>query len=99
MNEPLLYSILNNPSEALYFIEDDTIYLDVIKTPIEYRNCGYANKLLESFIQEFSVDMDITLLATDLMHSDLDRLVKWYERHGFEVFNRNKHYVDMILEG
>lgn len=94
-----VYSLPNIPCEILYFDEEDSIYIDVIKTDEEHRGNGYARLVMESFVKDMPTDKDITLLCSGCLGSDVNRLVKFYESLGFEEINRNSFGVDMILEG
>lgn len=99
MNNPLIYKLENIPCEILYFIEDDEIYIDVIKTEVEYLGMGYARKTMESFLLSLNIDKTVTLLCSGCLGGNVDRLVKWYEGLNFVEYNRNGFGVDMILEG
>lgn len=99
MNNPLIYKLENIPCEILYFIEDDEVYIDVIKTEVEYLGMGYARNTMEGFIGDMLISKNIVLLASGCLGGDMDRLVKFYESLGFEIINSNSFGSDMMLDG
>jgi len=99
MSNPLIYKLENIPCEILYFVEDEEIYIDVIKTDEGFLGMGYARMTMESFIQSLTIDKTVTLLCSGCLGSDIDRLVKFYESLNFVEYNRNGFGVDMILDG
>lgn len=63
---------------------DTYIYLEGIKVKHSFRNKGYGTTVLKRLIYYANRTNKVILLeATDSMGSDLNRLIKFYERFGF----------------
>jgi len=99
MNNPLIYRLENIPCEILYFVEDDEIYIDVIRTDDEFLGMGYARMTMEGFIKNMGIDKDITLLCSGCLGSDVIKLVRFYSSLNFKIINKNEFGVDMVLYG
>lgn len=64
--------------------ENGVVILDTMYVHDEYKGMGVATKMMQRFVDRFS-HRDIELVANPLDDdTDLDRLVSFYERFGFE---------------
>lgn len=97
------YKLKNNPSKIEYCYEhsaDHTeVYIDFLYTPNEHRKYGYATELMNRFIKTMSKYDTITLYSATYFGSELDKLIKFYEKFGFKVSgNKAELYAYMTLD-
>ena len=65
----------------------DTIiyYLMVISTDKEFRNKGYATKLLNGFVEKVKEETKMSKKKVKIVLSSLDEVVSYYQKYGFEA--------------
>ena len=79
----------------------DSVYLTLIKVPINLRGKGLATLFMEEFINwADSLGVIITLSPSDSEGSSLERLIEFYKRFGFiknRINHRDSKYVGSMI--
>jgi len=78
-------------------IEFPVAILKNINVEKDYRNIGYGNEAMETFLDAASEAKSIILIA-DLMTDNKFDLVKWYEGYGFEIIGKSSGNPVMMLK-
>ena len=85
------FVILSCPSCMIYSKQNkknsDTIlyYIMVISTDKEFRNKGYATKLLNGFVEKVKEETKLSKKKVKIVLSSLDEVVSYYQNYGFEA--------------
>jgi len=78
-------------------IEFPVAILKNINVESDYRNRGYGNEAMETFLDAASEAKSIILIA-DLLADNKFDLVKWYEGYGFEIIGMSGGNPVMMLK-
>lgn len=87
-----LYETKLGPTSASFTIHHPEKYIDLgsIRTPEKHRGSGHASKMIEYLHNKADeLGYDTKLLASPLdKKTKLDKLIKFYEKHGYELTNK-----------
>ena len=89
--------IRSSIGKLLYDTLGDVVVLDLIYVNPEFRGQGYGDKLLSQFIDSFG-DKTISIAVSDEFGSDINKLVKWYEKFGFGKIMYNSRWYHNRME-
>ena len=84
--------IIKTPVGKILYVDlGDRILLDLIYIEPEFRGQGFGDRHLSQFVHTFG-DKEIIIAVSDGFGSDINELVKWYERYGFRTVTSNGYW-------
>jgi GNAT superfamily N-acetyltransferase len=80
---------------TIHTLQDNSLVLGLIYIPQQYRNRGYATRLMDGLCHYFDEqDIVVYLDPTDLFGSNMRRLTHWYQQYGFRInTNPQREYL------